>query len=80
MLIMKKFILFLLFLIPLLGVSQTAGQSWFEIEMEFGQYTFNDQTILITKTMIRYIMKSMGMVIITQQDIVMLLLTLIQVI
>ena len=46
---MKKFILFLLFLIPLLGVSQTAGQSWFEIEMEFGQYTFNDQTILITQ-------------------------------
>ncbi|MDC3250296.1 T9SS type A sorting domain-containing protein [bacterium] len=49
MLIMKKFILFLLFLIPLLGVSQTTGQSWFEIEMEFGQYTFNDQTILITQ-------------------------------
>ncbi len=46
---MKKFILFLLFSIPLLGLSQTPGTSWFEIKMEFGQYTFNDQTILITQ-------------------------------
>ncbi len=44
---MKKHILTLLFLTPLLAFSQAS--SWFEIEMEFGDYSFNDQTILITQ-------------------------------
>ena len=43
----KGLLLFLLSIIPFLGFGQ--GTSWFEIKMEFGQYTFNDQTILITQ-------------------------------
>ncbi len=43
----KGLLLFLLSLIPFLSFGQQT--SWFEIKMEFGQYTFNDQTILITQ-------------------------------
>ena len=43
----KGLLLFLLSLIPFLSFGQQT--SWFEIEMEFGDYSFNDQTILITQ-------------------------------
>jgi hypothetical protein len=46
--IMKKFILFLL-LISTTVFAQNNGSSWFEIKMEFGEYAFNDQSILITQ-------------------------------
>ena len=43
---MKKGLLSLLLLIiPFIGTAQ----SWFEIKMEFGDYSFNDQSILITQ-------------------------------
>ena len=43
----KGLLLFLLSIIPFLGFGQNT--SWFELEMEFGSYTFNDQTVLITQ-------------------------------
>ena len=44
---MKKLFLLVFTVLTTVGFSQNT--SWFEIEMEFGQYTFNDQTILITQ-------------------------------
>ena len=43
----KGLLLFLLFIVSTTGFSQNT--SWFEIEMEFGDYSLNDQTILITQ-------------------------------
>jgi hypothetical protein len=47
MLIMKKFILFLLFLTPLLAFSQAS--SWFEVELEFGGWDINPNAVCITQ-------------------------------
>ena len=45
---MKKVLLLFLFsLTPFWGFAQQS--SWFEIEMEFGDYSFNDQSILISQ-------------------------------
>jgi hypothetical protein len=44
---MKKLFLLVFTVLTTVGFSQNT--SWFEIEMEFGDYYFNDQTILITQ-------------------------------
>jgi len=47
---MKKFILSLFLILPFLGISQTPGTGWFEIELEFGGFTSsNTQGIVITQ-------------------------------
>ena len=47
---MKKGLLLLfLLLVSTTGFTQNAGSSWFELKMEFGDYPFNDQSILITQ-------------------------------
>ena len=45
---MKRYLIYLLLLMsPFMASAQTT--SWFEIEMQFGYYTWNDQSILITQ-------------------------------
>ena len=47
---MKKFILSLFLILPFLGISQTPGTGWFEIELEFGGFTSsNTQGIVLTQ-------------------------------
>ena len=44
---MKNYLLSLLLIIPFIGNAQST--SWFEVEMEFGSYTWNEQSVLITQ-------------------------------